>query len=225
MQRLGMAKLDWLVVRDMVDDRERHLVEERPARSRPGETECTPRRSAPRCSSCRPPRTPRRPASFTKTQRLLQWRHAGRRAARRRPQRPVVHLPPGRAIRAKLAASTDERGPADPGPDLGLPGARARGEIRTSEAVLAEINGWGPGGRPLSSYTQLTADGSTACGCWIYCGVRADGVNQAARRVPWTRAELGGAGLGLGLAGQPARSSTTGPRPTRTAGRGASARR
>jgi formate dehydrogenase major subunit len=30
----------------------------------------------------------------------------------------------------------------------------------------------------------LNADGSTACGCWIYCGVYADGVNQAARRKP-----------------------------------------
>ncbi len=54
-----------------------------------------------------------------------------------------------------------------------------------ADAVLAEINGWGPGGRPLSSYTQLAHDGSTACGCWIYCGVRADGINQAARRTPW----------------------------------------
>ena len=25
--------------------------------------------------------------------------------------------------------------------------------------------------RPLSSYTQLTDDGATAAGCWIYCGV------------------------------------------------------
>jgi formate dehydrogenase major subunit len=30
----------------------------------------------------------------------------------------------------------------------------------------------------------LKDDGSTACGCWIYCGVYADGVNQAARRKP-----------------------------------------
>ena len=36
----------------------------------------------------------------------------------------------------------------------------------------------------MSRYTQLKADGSTSCGCWIYCGVHADGVNQAARRRP-----------------------------------------
>jgi formate dehydrogenase major subunit len=50
--------------------------------------------------------------------------------------------------------------------------------------VLAEINGWDAEGTPLSSYEQLAADGSTACGCWIYCGVYTDGVNQASRRRP-----------------------------------------
>src|SRR6201999_3785856 len=39
-------------------------------------------------------------------------------------------------------------------------------------------------GRALSSYKELKADGSTACGCWIYCGVYADEHNQAARRTP-----------------------------------------
>jgi formate dehydrogenase major subunit len=53
--------------------------------------------------------------------------------------------------------------------------------------VLAEINGFGPDGQPLSAYTELKDDGSTSCGCWIYCGVYAGGVNQAARRTPWTQ--------------------------------------
>ena len=56
------------------------------------------------------------------------------------------------------------------------------------EAVLAEYNGYhltGPdAGKPVSSFTELRADGSTAAGCWIYTGVYADGINQAARRVP-----------------------------------------
>jgi formate dehydrogenase major subunit len=56
-----------------------------------------------------------------------------------------------------------------------------------AEAVLAEINGVGRDGAPLTAYTQLRDDGSTACGCWIYCGVKADGVNQSARRRPWTQ--------------------------------------
>src|SRR5439155_5618836 len=57
-------------------------------------------------------------------------------------------------------------------------------EEPSAEAVLREINGYGPDDRALSSYLQLKADGSTACGCWIYCGVYADERNQAARRKP-----------------------------------------
>ena len=53
------------------------------------------------------------------------------------------------------------------------------------------------------AYTELQADGSTSCGCWIYCGCYADGVNQTARRKPRERAELDRRRVGLGLAGQP----------------------
>ena len=51
--------------------------------------------------------------------------------------------------------------------------------------MLKAINGYGPDGL-LSGYLDLKADGSTSCGCWIYSGVYADGVNQAARRKPRT---------------------------------------
>src|SRR5690606_13503521 len=57
-------------------------------------------------------------------------------------------------------------------------------EEPSAEAVLREINGTGPDGRALSGYLDLRDDGSTRCGCWIYCGVFADEVNQAARRRP-----------------------------------------
>jgi formate dehydrogenase major subunit len=62
--------------------------------------------------------------------------------------------------------------------------------------VLREINGWGPDGRALEAFTELRADGSTACGCWIYCGCYAGEVNQVARRRPgheqsWVAPEWG----------------------------------
>ena len=59
-----------------------------------------------------------------------------------------------------------------------------------AEAVLQEINGrdlsrlGGEAAGLLSGYTELRADGSTSCGCWIYSGCFADGVNQTARRKP-----------------------------------------
>jgi formate dehydrogenase major subunit len=140
--------------------------------------------------------------SFTNTQRLLQWRHQAVEPAgdARSDLWFTYHL--GRIIREKLAARA-AGGDGDPygmdRPVLNLtwdyPTAGAQ-QDPDGEAVLAEINGWDARGHPLSGYTQLAADGSTACGCWIYCGVRADGVNQAARRRPgreqsWVAPEWG----------------------------------
>ncbi|HEX2262708.1 MAG TPA: molybdopterin dinucleotide binding domain-containing protein, partial [Pseudonocardiaceae bacterium] len=101
----------------------------------------------------------------------------------------------GRRIREKLAGSTDPRD----APILELTwdyGAQGPDGEPSAEAVLAEINGTGPDGAPLHEYTELRDDGSTRCGCWIYCGVYADGVNQAARRRPadeqsWVAPEWG----------------------------------
>jgi formate dehydrogenase major subunit len=53
-----------------------------------------------------------------------------------------------------------------------------------ASAVLREVNGVGPDGKTVPGYTSLKADGSTACGCWIYSGCYADEVNQTARRKP-----------------------------------------
>ena len=54
-----------------------------------------------------------------------------------------------------------------------------------AEEVLREINGYEiASGRPVDGFPELKADGSTACGCWIYSGCFADGVNQTRRRDP-----------------------------------------
>jgi formate dehydrogenase major subunit len=50
--------------------------------------------------------------------------------------------------------------------------------------VMKEINGytWGDG-KPLPSFVNLKEDGSTACGAWIYTGIiPEEGINNAARR-------------------------------------------
>jgi formate dehydrogenase major subunit len=54
-----------------------------------------------------------------------------------------------------------------------------------AEAVLLEINGYEVATRkPVPGFNALEDDGSTACGCWIYSGCFADGVNQTRRREP-----------------------------------------
>ncbi|WP_031087191.1 formate dehydrogenase [Streptomyces sp. NRRL WC-3549] len=182
LQRLGMANLEWLVVRDF------SLIESATWWQDGPETETGEMRTEdigtevfffPAASHTE------KSGSFTNTNRWLQWHHAAvePEGDARSDLWFMYHL--GRRVKERLAASTD---PVDrPVQDLTWD-YPVDGPLRepVAASVLAEINGHGPDGAPLSAYTQLKDDGSTRCGCWIYCGVYADGVNQAARRKPHT---------------------------------------
>ena len=121
-----------------------------------------------------------------RSQRLLQWRHKAVDPPGECQSELDFFYQLGQRIRAKLADSTDERD--RPLLDLTWDYPTDEAGNPDSEAVLAEINGYrrtDSGDRePLSSFTELRADGSTTAGCWIYTGVYAGGVNQAANRVP-----------------------------------------
>jgi formate dehydrogenase major subunit len=184
MQRLGMANLDWLVVRDfsLTESatwwRNGPEIETGEMRTEDLKTEVFFLPAAAQTE---------KDGSFTNTQRLLQWHHAAVEPAgdARSDLWFTYHL--GLRIRQKLAAAAAEETAETDRPVLDLTWdypVKGRLEEPDAEAVLAEINGWNSKGEPLSSYTQLKHDGSTTCGCWIYCGVYAGGVNQAARRVP-----------------------------------------
>jgi formate dehydrogenase major subunit len=203
MQRLGLANLDWLVVRDFV------LIESATWWKDGPEIETGEMRTAdistevfflPAAAHTE------KDGSFTNTQRMLQWHHQAVEPAgdARSDLWFTYHL--GRKIRQKLARQgpggvPQEGGAAD---DMDRPVLDLRWDYPVdgplaepnAEAVLAEINGWDADGKPLSSFNQLADDGSTACGCWIYCGSYADGVNQPARRKPgrdqsWVAPEWG----------------------------------
>jgi len=192
MQRLGLASLDWLVVRDLV------LIESATWWKNGPEIETGEMRAEdiktevfflPAAAHTE------KSGSFTNTQRMLQWHHTAVQPGgdARSDLWFTYHL--GRRIRAKLAGSADEidRPVLDLTWDYPVEGPLAEPD---ADAVLAEVNGRDSAGRPLSAFTQLAADGSTVCGCWIYCGVRADGVNQADRRRPgreqsWVAPEWG----------------------------------
>jgi formate dehydrogenase major subunit len=133
--------------------------------------------------------------TFTNTQRLLQWRHKAVEPPgdARSDLWFFYHL--GRILKERLADSDDPRDAPIKALtwDYETHGPKAE---PSADHVLREINGYGPDGELLTAYTQLADDGSTRCGCWIYCGVYADGVNQAARRKPareqdWVAAEWG----------------------------------
>jgi formate dehydrogenase major subunit len=192
--RLAMAKLDWLVVRDFVEVESASFWKDSP------EIETGELRTAdiPTEVFFLPAAThTEKNGSFTNTQRMLQWHHAALEPKDDCRSDLWFYFHLGRIIREKLAA----RAPDDPKNravldltwDYPLEGSVAE---PSAEAVLREINGWGPDGKALPGYTELKADGTTACGCWIYCGCYADEVNQTARRKPgseqsWVAPEWG----------------------------------
>ncbi|HTF09683.1 MAG TPA: molybdopterin dinucleotide binding domain-containing protein, partial [Asanoa sp.] len=192
-QRLGMANLDWLVVRDLYMIESATFWKDSPE-IETGEIvteECrTEVFFLPAASHVE------KEGTFTQTQRMLQWREKALDPPQdcRSELWFFYHL--GRLVRERLATSTLERdrGVRDLAWDYPIHGKH---DEPSSEAVLKEINGYDVAtGAPLPGFTALKADGSTACGCWIYSGVFADGVNQAARRKPgkeqsWVAPEWG----------------------------------
>jgi formate dehydrogenase major subunit len=190
MQRLGMSKLDWLVVRDfsLIESatwwKDGPEIESGEMRTEDIDTEVFFLPAAAHTE---------KDGTFTNTQRMLQWHHKAVEPVddQRSDLWFTYHL--GRKIRERLAGSADEvdRPILDLTWDYPTEGPY---DEPLADAVLAEINGWNADGKMLSAYTELKADGSTSCGCWIYCGCYADGVNQTTRRTPaseqnWTGGE------------------------------------
>ncbi|MBV9948184.1 MAG: formate dehydrogenase, partial [Myxococcales bacterium] len=121
---------------------------------------------------------------FTNTQRLLQWHHKAVEppGACRSDLHFAYHL--GRRLQELYAGSTDPKDRPIQHLRWEYPTHGAQAEP-DAEAVLKEISGYTVAdGAPVAGFSALEADGSTACGCWIYSGAYADGVNQTARRKP-----------------------------------------
>jgi formate dehydrogenase major subunit len=201
LQRKALAKLKWLVVRDMVEIESANFWRESPEVER---GELKPEDIETEVFFFPAAGHAEKEGAFTNTQRLLQWREkAVDPPGDARSDAWFVHQLALRLIQ-KAKESND---PLDeplraldwwyPEDELGDP---------KMEAVLAEINGWytevEPGitepsgsrgiifgndrhgdphhGRQLNGFAELKADGSTASGCWIYSGVFGrDGVNKA----------------------------------------------
>jgi formate dehydrogenase major subunit len=192
-QRLGMANLDWLVVRDLYLIESATFWKDAPevATGEIVPSECrTEVFFLPAASHVE------KEGTFTQTQRMLQWREKAVEPPGdcRSELWFFYHL--GRLVRQRLAGSTlpRDRAVLDLAWDYPLHGRHGE---PSSEAVLKEINGYEVAtGRLLNGFAELRDDGSTVGGCWIYSGVYAGGVNQAARRTPgseqsWVAPEWG----------------------------------
>ena len=180
LHRKALARLDWLVVRDFSEIETAAFwydspeIETGELRTDAVKTEVFFLPAAAHTE---------KDGSFTNTQRMLQWHHKAVEPQGDARSELWFYYHLGRIIRRKLAGSTDPRDR----PILELtweyPELGPQHEP-DAHAVLREINGVDADGRAVSGYTALKADGSTACGCWIYSGVFADEQNQAARRTP-----------------------------------------
>jgi formate dehydrogenase major subunit len=195
LQRLGMSHLKWLVVRDLNMIESATFWKDGPEIAT-GELKTeeigTEVFFLPAAAHTE------KSGSFTQTQRMLQWHHKAVDPPGDCTSELEFFFLLGKKLKERLADSVLER-------DLPLQrltwdySVDEKGEPSAAD-VLREINGrhlsGDKSGQPLSAYTEMKPDGSTAGGCWIYTGVYADDVNQAARRKPgqeqdWVATEWG----------------------------------
>jgi formate dehydrogenase major subunit len=182
LERRALARLQWLVVRDMVEVETATFWRDSPE-VRDGTLD--PRNIGTEVFFLPAAGHAEKDGTFTNTQRLLQWHEkAVDPPGDCRSDGWFVHEL-GRRLKARASTSASDR-------DAGLraltwdyPTRGPHGEP-DMEAVLAEINGYRTADRiRLPGFADLAADGSTACGCWIYSGVYPDGgPNRAKGRDP-----------------------------------------
>ena len=181
LHRLALAKLDWLVVRDLVEIETAAFwydspeIESGELRTEEIPTEIFFMPAAAHTE---------KDGSFTNTQRLLQWHWQAIEPKEDCRSELWFYFHLGRMIQQKLADSEEER-------DVLIKALRwdypTHSQIQepSAEAVLQEVSGWEvKTGDFLDGYPKLKDDGSTVCGCWIYCGSFKDGINQTARKKP-----------------------------------------
>jgi formate dehydrogenase major subunit len=180
MQRLAMAKLDWLVVRDFVEIESAAFWYDSPEIE---SGELRPEEIGTEVFFMPAAAHTEKDGSFTNTQRLLQWHHKGVDPKEDCRSELWFYYHLGRKIRERLADSKDPKDKPLLDLQWNYP-THGQDEEPSADAVLAEINGRDDKGQFLAAYKLLKDDGSTSSGCWIYCGAYAEGVNQAARRKP-----------------------------------------
>ncbi len=141
--------------------------------------------------------------SLTNSSRWLQWHWPGQEP----PYETKTDIDIMAEIFLRLKTMYVNEGGAFPDPILNLTWNYQTPHAPTPEELAKELNGrvlediTDPAdptkiilaaGKQLDGFAQLTDDGKTACGCWIYSGCFTDAGNQMARR---DTTDPGGTGL------------------------------
>jgi formate dehydrogenase major subunit len=182
LNREGLKRLKWLVVRDFFLLESAEFWRKGPDNPDPADigTEIFYLPAA---------AGPEKPGTLTNTQRMLQWHDKAVDPPGDCRSDLWFMWNLGRRLKQMYRGSTRPRDAgllhltwdyAQDHPEV-LPGGTPSHIEDEPDAgkVLREINGYstgirdqGPGTRKqLSSFTELRDNGTTACGCWIYCGV------------------------------------------------------
>ena len=180
--RKALANLKWLVVRDMVETEPASFWYNSPEVER---GELKPDKIATEVFLMPAAGVPEKDGTFVNTQRLLQFHNKG-------PEPPgdsrsetwfMYHL--GRRLKAKAAKDSSRRNAPLNALTWSYSTHGPKAEP-SAEEVLMEINGCTVAEHKLvSGYKELKADGSTACGAWIYSGCfPAKEENKANKREP-----------------------------------------
>jgi formate dehydrogenase major subunit len=179
LQRLALANLDWVVVRDLTMIESASFWKDAPE----VETgEIAPERCRTEVFFLPAAAHVEKAGTFTQTQRMVQWREKGADPVGDQRSDLWFFHQLWRRIRDRVAGSTDPRD--EPLQRLAWD-YRTEGDEPDPEDILRRINGIDlTTGRTVDGFTDLRADGTTACGCWQYSGIYKDEVNQAARRKP-----------------------------------------
>jgi formate dehydrogenase major subunit len=180
LQRLALANLDWLVVKDLTMIESASFWQDSPEVAA---GELVTDRIATEVFFLPAAAHVEKDGTFTNTQRLLQWHGKALDPPGDARSDLAFIYDLGKRIRARLTGSDDPRD--RPVLDLTWGYPEDAGGEPSAQAVLAELNGHAADGSLLTSFGQLTDDGSTSCGSWIHAGCFAGGVNQTARRKPW----------------------------------------
>jgi formate dehydrogenase major subunit len=168
LQRTALAKLKWLVVRDMVEIETASFWLDSPEVER---GELNPESIATEVFLFPAPGTVEKAGTFTNTQRLLQFREKAidPPGDARSEAWFVYHL--GRRLKEKAKRDPRPRNEGLNALTWEYP-VEGKHDEPNIEAVLKEINGWTLADKKqLVNMQELKKDGSTACGAWIYCGV------------------------------------------------------
>jgi formate dehydrogenase major subunit len=193
LERRALANLKWLVVRDLVEVETATFWKDSPEVRAGG---MRPADIATEVFFLPAAGHAEKAGTFTNTQRLLQWhdKAVDPPGDARSEAWFVVEL--GRRLKVMAAADTSPHNDGLRALTWDYPLDPVSGEPDTL-AVLKEINGWRvASGDHVVGFGELAADGSTACGCWIYAGVHPSPDRNRARE----RSARGRYGHGWGFA-------------------------